>query len=162
MPVQQPATGCAQAFVRISPRATVVGYTEERKRMPLLSFFAVGIGAFGGALLRWGFGILLNPILPVLPLGTLAANLLGGFIVGGALGVFGQFQSLPLELRLFVVTGFCGGLTTFSTFSAETVTLMLRQQYAWTAAIIAAHLIGSLLMTLAGIGMARLVFGGAQ
>ena len=99
---------------------------------------------------------------PVLPLGTLAANLLGGFIVGGALGVFGQFQSLPPELRLFVVTGFCGGLTTFSTFSAETITLILRQQYGWTAAIIAAHLVGSLFMTLAGIGIARLVFGGTQ
>ena len=104
--------------------------------MGLVSVFAVGIGAFAGALLRWLFGILLNPLLPALPLGTLAANLLGGLIVGVALGVFNQFQSLPPELRLFVTTGFCGGLTTFSTFSAETVTLMLRQQYAWTAAII--------------------------
>ena len=125
---------------------------------PLLSFLAVGTGAFLGALLRWGFGILLNPLLPALPLGTLAANLLGGFVIGAALGVFGQFQSLPPELRLFVTTGFCGGLTTFSTFSAETVTLLLREQYAWSAAIVAAHLIGSLLMTLAGIAAARLLF----
>ncbi len=125
--------------------------------MGLVSVFAVGIGAFAGALLRWLFGILLNPLLPALPLGTLAANLLGGLIVGVALGVFNQFQSLPPELRLFVTTGFCGGLTTFSTFSAETVTLMLRQQYAWTAAIIATHVIGSLLMTLAGIGLVRLL-----
>src|SRR5512143_2914555 len=123
-----------------------------------LSFLAVGFGAFAGALLRWGFGILLNPFLPALPLGTLTANLLGGFVIGAALGVFNQFQSLPPEIRLFVTTGFCGGLTTFSTFSAETVTLLLRQQFGWTAAIIGTHVIGSLLMTLAGIGLMRLVF----
>jgi CrcB protein len=123
--------------------------------MGLLSVFAVGFGAFAGALLRWGFGIALNPLLPALPLGTLAANLLGGFVIGAALGVFNQFQSLPPEVRLFVTTGFCGGLTTFSTFSAETVTLLLRQQYAWTAAIVGAHVFGSLLMTLAGIGLAH-------
>ena len=127
--------------------------------MGFLSVLAVGFGAFAGALLRWGFGILFNPLLPALPLGTLAANLLGGFVIGAALGLFTQFQSLPPELRLFVTTGFCGGLTTFSTFSAETVTLMLRQQYAWTAAIISAHLLGSLLMTLAGIGLMRVAFG---
>lgn len=126
--------------------------------MGFLSFFAVAVGAGLGALLRWGFGILLNPMLPALPLGTLASNLLGGFIIGGALGIFGQFQALPPELRLFITTGFCGGLTTFSTFSAETVTLMLRAQYGWTAAIITAHLAGSILMTLAGIGVARLIF----
>ena len=87
--------------------------------MGYLSFLAVGFGAFAGALLRWGFGILFNPLLPALPLGTLASNLLGGFVIGAALGVFNQFQSLPPEIRLFVTTGFCGGLTTFSTFSAE-------------------------------------------
>jgi CrcB protein len=126
--------------------------------MGISSFFAVGFGAFAGALLRWGFGIALNPLLPVLPLGTLAANLLGGFVIGAALGVFNQFQSLPPEIRLFVTTGFCGGLTTFSTFSAETVTLLLRQQFGWSAAIIGAHVVGSLLMTLAGIGLVRLLF----
>jgi CrcB protein len=126
--------------------------------MGISSFFAVGFGAFTGALLRWGFGIALNPLLPVLPLGTLAANLLGGFIIGAALGVFNQFQSLPPEIRLFVTTGFCGGLTTFSTFSAETVTLLLRQQFGWSAAIVGAHVVGSLLMTLAGIGLVRLLF----
>jgi fluoride exporter len=125
--------------------------------MGILSVLAVGIGAFAGALLRWVFGMALNPLLPAMPVGTLASNLLGGFIIGVAMGIFGQFQSLPLELRLFVTTGFCGGLTTFSTFSAETVTLMLRQQYGWTAVIIAAHLFGSLLMTLAGIGLVRIL-----
>jgi CrcB protein len=121
------------------------------------AFLAVGFGAFAGALLRWLFGIALNPILPALPLGTLAANLLGGLVIGAALGVFDQFQSLPVELRLLITTGFCGGLTTFSTFSAETVTLLLRQQYAWSAAIITAHVAGSLLMTFAGIFLVRFV-----
>ena len=126
--------------------------------MAISSFFAVGFGAFLGAVLRWLFGMWLNPLLPTLPLGTLAANLLGGLVMGLAMGLFGQFQSLSPELRLFVTTGFLGGLTTFSTFSAETVTLMLRQQYVWTAAIIGAHLLGSLAMTLAGIGVVRLLF----
>ena len=126
--------------------------------MGLKSVFAVGFGAFAGALLRWGFGIVLNPLLPVLPLGTLAANLLGGLVIGAAIGLFDQFQSLPPEIRLFVTTGFCGGLTTFSTFSAETTTLILRQQYGWTFAIVAAHLFGSLLMTLAGIALVRVLF----
>lgn len=125
--------------------------------MGLASVLAVGLGAFAGALLRWVFGIWFNPLLPVMPLGTLAANLLGGFVIGAALGVFNQFQSLPPEIRLFVTTGFCGGLTTFSTFSAETVTLLLRQQYGWTLAIVSAHLFGSLAMTLAGIGVVRLL-----
>jgi len=125
--------------------------------MGLLAFLAVGFGAFAGALLRWLFGILLNPVLPYLPLGTLAANLLGGLIIGVAMGVFNQFQALPAELRLLITTGFCGGLTTFSSFSAETVVLLLRQQYGWTAAIITAHVLGSLLMTLAGIGLVRVL-----
>ena len=125
--------------------------------MGILAVFAVGLGAFAGALLRWVFGIWFNPLLPVLPLGTLASNLLGGFVIGAALGVFNQFQSLPPEIRLFVTTGFCGGLTTFSTFSAETVTLLLRQQYGWSLAIVSAHLFGSLAMTLAGIGVVRLL-----
>ena len=126
--------------------------------MAILSFLAVGCGAFLGAVLRWAFGAWLNPLLPTLPLGTLAANLIGGLIMGVAMGLFAQFQSLSPELRLFVTTGFLGGLTTFSTFSAETVTLMLRQQYAWTVAIIASHLVGSLLLTLVGFGLMRLVF----
>jgi len=128
--------------------------------MGLLAVFAVGIGAFCGALLRWGFGILFNPLLPAMPLGTLVSNLLGGLVIGAALGVFEQFQTLPVEVRLFVTTGFCGGLTTFSTFSAETVTLLLRQQYGWSVAIVGAHLIGSLAMTLAGLGLVRLLIRG--
>jgi fluoride exporter len=125
--------------------------------MGFLSFFAVGFGAFAGALLRWTLGLALNPLLPDLPLGTLTANLIGGFVIGAALGVFSQFQDLPLELRLFITTGFCGGLTTFSAFSAETVSLMLKQQYGWAATIITTHVAGSLLMTFAGITVVRML-----
>lgn len=125
--------------------------------MNLISFFAVGIGAFFGAVMRWLLGMALNPILPALPLGTLASNLIGGLIMGLALGLFAHYEALPIAWRLAITTGFLGGLTTFSTFSGETVTLFLRQQYGWTAAIIAAHLIGSLALTLAGIGIARLI-----
>ncbi|HVR81597.1 MAG TPA: fluoride efflux transporter CrcB [Luteimonas sp.] len=125
--------------------------------MNIPGFFAVGMGAFAGAVLRWVLGILLNPIFPTLPLGTLAANLLGGLAMGMVMGVFAQFEALPIVLRLALTTGFLGGLTTFSTFSAETVSLLLRQQYAWAGATIATHLIGSLLMTLLGIGIIRLI-----
>jgi CrcB protein len=125
--------------------------------MNLISFFAVGIGASLGAVMRWLLGIALNPILPALPLGTLASNLVGGLIMGLALGFFAHYETLPIAWRLAITTGFLGGLTTFSTFSGETVTLFLRQQYGWTAAIIAAHLAGSLLLTLAGIGIARMI-----
>ena len=124
--------------------------------MNILSFLAVGFGAFAGAVMRWLLGIALNPLLPSLPLGTLVANLLGGLIMGLAMGVFGHYEALPIAWRLAIVTGFLGGLTTFSTFSAETVTLFLRQQYGWTVAIIGAHLLGSLLMTLLGISVMRI------
>jgi CrcB protein len=123
--------------------------------MNLVSFLAVGFGAFLGAVVRWLLGIALNPVFPSLPLGTLAANLIGGLVMGLTLGLFAHYETLPIAWRLAITTGFLGGLTTFSTFSAETVTLFLRQQYGWTAAIIAAHLAGSLLMTLAGIGLVR-------
>ena len=125
--------------------------------MNFLSFLSVGLGAFAGAVVRWLLGIALNPVLPSLPLGTLAANLIGGLIMGIALGLFAHFEALPIEWRLAITTGFLGGLTTFSTFSGETITLFLRQQYGWAAAIIAAHLFGSLLLTLAGIGLTRLI-----
>ncbi|HKE49194.1 MAG TPA: fluoride efflux transporter CrcB [Rhodanobacteraceae bacterium] len=125
--------------------------------MNLVSFLAVGFGAFAGAVMRWLLGVALNPILPSLPLGTLASNLIGGLVMGVALGLFAHYETLPIAWRLAITTGFLGGLTTFSTFSGETITLFLRQQYGWTAAIIAAHLVGSLLLTLAGIGLVRLV-----
>jgi len=125
--------------------------------MNFVSFLSVGFGAFSGAILRWLLGIALNPILPSLPLGTLASNLIGGLIMGIMLGLFAHYEMLPVAWRLAITTGFLGGLTTFSTFSGETITLFLRQQYGWTAAIILSHLLGSLLLTLAGIGLVRLV-----
>lgn len=114
-------------------------------------FIAVGIGAASGAWLRWWFGLLFNPLVPTLPLGTLAANLIGGYLMGIAMGVFTHYASLPMETRLFIVTGFLGGMTTFSTFSAEAVTLLSRQQYGWAAAHVSLHLLGSLIMTGLGI-----------
>ncbi len=119
--------------------------------MALYAFIAVGLGAAIGAWLRWGLGLWLNPAVPQLPLGTLSANLIGGYLVGLAVAFFMQHPGLSPEWRLLIITGFLGGLTTFSTFSTETVTLLARGQYAWSMAIIAAHLGGSLLMTVLGI-----------
>lgn len=125
--------------------------------MTLYAFIAIGLGAAIGAWLRWGLGMWLNPITPELPMGTLTANLIGGYLVGLAVAFFMQNASLSPEWRLFVITGFLGGLTTFSTFSAETVTLLMRGQYAWGTAIIAAHLGGSLLMTVLGMHTFKLL-----
>ena len=119
--------------------------------MLIYSFLSVGFGAALGAWLRWSFGLWFNPAWPELPLGTLAANLVGGYLIGLAVAFFMQHPGVSPEWRLFIITGFLGGLTTFSTFSAETVTLLLRGQYAWGVGIIAAHLGGSLLMTVCGI-----------
>jgi CrcB protein len=118
---------------------------------------AVGGGAALGAWLRWWLGIVLNPLFPTLPLGTLAANLVGGYLIGLALALLSHFEALPPEIRLLVVTGFLGGLTTFSTFSAEATTLLGRNQFGWTAMLILAHVAGSIAMTFAGIASVRLV-----
>ena len=91
-------------------------------------------------------------LFPTIPPGTLAANLIGGYLIGLAVAFFASFSALAPEWRLFVITGFCGGLTTFSTFSAEIVTLLQQGRTAWALGAMAAHLAGSLLMTLAGIG----------
>ena len=119
--------------------------------MTLYAFIAVGLGSAIGAWLRWGMGLWLNPVLPQLPLGTLAVNLVGGYLIGLAVAFFMQHPGLSPEWRLLVITGFLGGLTTFSTFSVETTSLLLRGQYAWTFAIVGAHLGGSLLMTILGM-----------
>jgi CrcB protein len=109
--------------------------------------------------LRWWFGLWLNPLFPVLPLGTLAANLLGGYLMGLAMVLFTEYPGLSPEARLLIATGFLGGLTTFSTFSAETVTLLLRAQYAWVAGIVGLHVAGSLAMTLLGIWTVKVFRG---
>lgn len=125
--------------------------------MTAAAFAAVGIGAAIGAWLRWGLGSVLNPAFPTLPLGTLTANLIGGYLMGIALAALTHFETLPPEARLLITTGFLGGLTTFSTFSAEATTLLARQQLGWAAALIAGHVAGSILMTFAGVGTLRLV-----
>lgn len=112
---------------------------------------AIAIGATLGAWARWGLGLWLNPLLPQVPLGTLSANLVGGYLIGGAVAIFHINVELPNELKLFIITGFLGGLTTFSSFSAEVVALIRTSQYAWAFAAAMAHVIGSLLMTGLGI-----------
>ncbi len=123
--------------------------------MTISTLLAVGLGAAAGAWLRWGLGYMLDPVFPTVPMGTLAANLLGGLLIGLVLGAFTHFQALSTEARLFLATGFLGGLTTFSTFSGEAVSLLLRQQYAWFAGHVGLHVVGSLAMTLLGFGLIR-------
>jgi fluoride exporter len=113
---------------------------------------AIGLGGALGALLRWWLGLKLNAYLPAIPPGTLAANLIGGYVVGMAVAFFATYSALAPEWRLFVITGFCGGLTTFSTFSAEVVTLMQQGRALWALGAAGAHLAGSIVMTFAGIG----------
>jgi fluoride exporter len=123
--------------------------------MPWSGLVAVGGGAAVGAWMRWGLGIALNPLFPTLPLGTLAANLVGGMLMGFAMELLGRHAMFSPEVRLLVTTGFLGGLTTFSTFSAEVVTLLLRREYLWGSVAIAAHVVGSLVMTIIGLMLIR-------
>jgi len=120
---------------------------------------AVGIGAALGAWLRWWLGVAMNALVPALPMGTLAANLIGGYLVGIAVAAFEQYGGLAPELRLFVITGFLGGLTTYSTFSAESVSLLTTGRYGWAFAHTLAHLLGSLSMTMLGIASVRALQG---
>ena len=112
---------------------------------------AICVGASTGALLRWVLNLRMNALVPLLPMGTLTANLVGGYIVGVAVAYFASSPHLSTEWRLLVITGFCGGLTTFSTFSAETVELMQQGELARMALLIGLHLFGSLAMTVAGM-----------
>lgn len=120
--------------------------------MGVWSFVSIGIGATLGAWLRWVLGLWLNPLLPLLPLGTLAANLFGGYLMGIALAWLLPHPSLPVELRLALVTGFLGALTTFSAFSAEAMALIGRGAWFWLLGHLGAHVIGTLGMT--GLGIA--------
>jgi CrcB protein len=114
------------------------------------SIIAISLGASLGALLRWVLGLKLNNFLPDIPPGTVAANMIGSYIIGLAIAFFAQTPNITPEWRLFIITGFCGGLTTFSTFSAEVVSLIQQGRIGWSLGAIATHLFGSLLMTFAG------------
>jgi len=123
-----------------------------------LSILAVFGGAGCGALLRWALGGWLNPLFPAIPLGTLAANLVGGLLIGLAAAFFASNAALAPEWRLLVVTGFLGGLTTFSTFSMEVVALIARHEYLWALGAAGAHLFGSLALTGVGFLVAHALF----
>jgi len=120
----------------------------------MLSLFAICTGACLGALARWQLGLWLNP-LPFsgtsLPLGTLAANWIGGYLVGVAVGLFQALPQLDPAWRLALITGFLGALTTFSSFSAEVVAMLGQQKYALALGTSALHLLGSLVLTVAGL-----------
>jgi CrcB protein len=117
----------------------------------ILSIVAISIGAALGALLRWLLSVQLNALFPSVPPGTLAANLVGGYLIGLAIAFFSQHPELSPQWRLFIVTGFLGGLTTFSTFSAEVVGRLSEGRIGWALGTVAIHVLGSIGMTLLGI-----------
>ena len=122
-----------------------------------IAFIAVGVGAAFGAWLRWALSHSLNPMMPQVPLGTLAANLGGGFAIGAAIAYLGAHDELSPAWRLFIVTGFLGGLTTFSTFSAESMMLLQEGRAGWALLHAALHLFGALLCCFAGYEVMRRV-----
>jgi len=113
--------------------------------------FAIAVGAALGALLRWQLGLKLNSLFPALPPGTVVANMVGAYVVGLAIAYFAQTPNIAPEWRLLIITGFCGGLTTFSTFSAEVVSLLETGRLLMAMGSVALHVCGSLLMTFAGL-----------
>lgn len=119
------------------------------------SIVAIFCGAGLGALLRWFLSLTLNEFFPDVPLGTLAANLIGGYAIGVAAVVFAAKAGLPPEWRLFVITGFLGGLTTFSTYSIEVMTHASQGEFGWAFAVAALHLMGSFTLTALGMWTAR-------
>ena len=125
--------------------------------MNAAGFAAVAVGALLGAWLRWGLSAWLNPLSPGLPLGTLAANIGGGYAIGVAVAFFAANASIAPEWRLACITGFLGALTTFSTFSAESVELLMAGRYGAAALHSGAHLFGSIVATLLGIVSYKLV-----
>lgn len=116
----------------------------------MLSIAGIRLGAALGALLRWALGLFLNALFAPIPLGTLAANILGGFLMGIAMASFASSADLSPAWRLFIVTGFLGGLTTFSAFSAEVTVHLQAQNFGWAAAVVGAHVVGSVFATLLG------------
>lgn len=122
----------------------------------LASTLAIASGATIGALLRWRLHIAFAGSGAMIPLGTLLANLIGGLLIGIVIGMLDQFDTLPVPLRMAITVGFLGGLTTFSTFSAETVGFILRGEWLATVLIVVAHVLGSVLATLLGVALVRL------
>ena len=116
-----------------------------------LSILAIFFGAGFGALLRAGFNVLTVSAASVIPLGTLLSNMMGGYLVGLAVAYFGNNPQLSPEWKLLVVTGFLGGLTTFSSFSAEVVGFIQRGEFTWALGTAMLHLVGSLILTFLGI-----------
>ena len=129
--------------------------------MPWGGILAVGGGAAVGAWLRWWLGVLLNPLFPTLPLGTLAANLVGGLLMGFAMELLTRHAIVMPEARLLITTGFLGGLTTFSTFSAEIVTLLLRKEYLCGSIAVASHVVCWVAATILGILLVRALYAWA-
>ncbi|SDO99699.1 camphor resistance protein CrcB [Pseudomonas arsenicoxydans] len=117
----------------------------------LKSLLVIGVGASLGAWLRWILGMKLNALFPTIPPGTVVANMVGGYIIGLAIAFLAASPSLSPEWRLLIITGFCGGLTTFSTFSAETVALIQEGRLLWALGSVSLHVVGSLAMTAAGL-----------
>ena len=125
----------------------------------MLNIIAICIGACAGALARWQLGLWLNPG-AVLPWGTLAANLVGGYLIGVCVGVFNALPQIDPVWRMALVTGFLGALTTFSSFSAEVVAMLQQSRYALALGTAALHLVGSLLLTVVGIKTATYLIAG--
>lgn len=119
--------------------------------MSFATILSVAFSAGAGALLRWMLGAMLNPIYPSIPLGTLAANLIGGFLMGIFMAITKNHLFLPEAARLAITTGFLGGLTTFSTFSGEAITLFGQREYLMMLLMVTAHVIGSLCCTILGV-----------
>ena len=117
----------------------------------LKSLMVIAVGASLGAWLRWILGMKLNALFPTIPPGTVVANMVGGYIIGLAIAFLAASPTLSPEWRLLIITGFCGGLTTFSTFSAETVALIQEGRLVWALGSISLHVLGSLAMTAAGL-----------
>ncbi|MEJ6564085.1 MAG: fluoride efflux transporter CrcB [Burkholderiales bacterium] len=121
----------------------------------LTKLVAIGLGAAGGAWIRWGLGLIFNATLKNIPLGTFLANLVGGFLIGVAVEFFSHNTQLSPEWKLLIITGFLGGLTTFSTFSVESVQLIQSGRVGWAAILIGIHVFGSILMTVLGLSLCK-------
>lgn len=121
------------------------------------SILVISVGASLGAVLRWLLGVSLNALFPAIPPGTLAANLIGGYLIGVAVAFFVNHPALAPEWRLLVITGFLGGLTTFSTFSAEVMALLQQGRLLWAGVAISTHVFGSLAMTVLGMATMTLL-----